>query len=117
MYLRMLARMYRAMNEEVISRMNQRGHTAMNPAYTRLLGNLDTDGTRMSALTRRMGTSRQATSQLLQEIENAGYVERVPDPDDKRGVIVRFTARGRKGLATAIENMQAIESEYSAILG
>jgi DNA-binding MarR family transcriptional regulator len=115
--LRMVLRLFQTMNQETIHRMNERGVPEMMPSYPRLLGNLDTDGTRISALSRKMGTSRQATSQLLQEIEDRGFVERSPDPDDKRGVIVRFTPKGRKALGMAVETMLEIEKEYAAILG
>jgi MarR family len=40
-----------------------------------------------------MGVTRQAASQLLQEIETRGLVTRVQDPSDKRGVIAMFTGR------------------------
>src|SRR5262249_33851554 len=105
MLLRLLLRLFHAMNNETIRRVIKRGQREMQPSYPRLLGNLDTEGTRLSALTRRMGSTRQAVSKLLLEIEARGFVERCPDPDDKRGVIVRFTAKGRKGLADAVASM------------
>jgi DNA-binding MarR family transcriptional regulator len=117
MLLRLLVRMTRTMTDEVITRMHGLGHGDLAAAHVRLLGNLDTEGTRIAALARRMGTSRQAVSQLLQEIEAGGHVERRPDPDDKRGVIVSFTARGRRRLDDAIAVMTAIEREYRTILG
>ena len=64
-----------------------------------------------------MGTSRQAASQLLREIEKQGLVEREPDPSDRRGIIIRHTASGRQILLDAIEVMLAIEGEYESVLG
>ena len=113
--LRMLLRLTRAMSDETIRRMERLGHH-MQPSFVRMLGNLDTEGTRIGALAQRMGTSRQAASQLLVEIEEAGFVERRPDPDDKRGVIVHFTARGRRGLAEAMEIMVQLEEELAEAL-
>ena len=117
MLLRLLIRLTRQMSVETVVRMQKRGIHGMQPAYPRLLGNLDTEGTRIGGLARRMGTTRQAVAQLATEIEKAGFVERVPDPDDGRGVIVRFTKKGRTGLSCAIEVMTEIESEYAEILG
>ncbi len=114
--LRMIFRLSRAMNDETIRRMQLRGHD-MQLTFARFLGNLDTEGTRIGALAQRMGTTRQAASQLLVEIERAGFVERRPDPEDKRGVIVCFTARGRKGLSDSIECMLEIEAEYAEAIG
>jgi DNA-binding MarR family transcriptional regulator len=115
--LRQLVRLFRLMNDETVARMQARGFSDMQPSYPRLLGNLDTDGTRISGLSRRMGISRQAVAQLVKEIEAAGFVKRRSDPDDGRGVIVAFTPKGREGLATAVEVMGEIETEYAAVIG
>ena len=115
--LRLLIRITRHMTVETVTRMQARGIAGMQPAYPRLLGNLDTEGTRIGALARRMGTTRQATAQLAAEIERAGFVERRPDPQDGRGVIVRFTPTGRAGLDCAVQVMAEIEAEYAGIVG
>jgi hypothetical protein len=41
----------------------------------------------------------------LTAIEARGYVERIPDPDDKRAVIARHTPAGRRILLAAIDVM------------
>lgn len=114
--LRLLLRITRAMTVETVARMQARGVVGMQPGYPRLLGNLDTDGTRLSALARRMGVTRQAVAQLVAEIEKAGFVTRTPDPDDGRGVIVSFTPTGRATLAIAVEVMTAIEADYGKVI-
>ncbi len=115
--LRQLFRAFQAMNVETIRRIQARGFEAMQPSFTRLLGNLDTGGTRVVGLARRLGVSRQAVSQLVAEIEARGFVQRDPDPRDDRGVIVRFTPKGRRALDDAIEVMTGLEEEYAARLG
>ncbi len=114
--LRLLLRITRTMTVATVTQMQARGITGMQPGYPRLLGNLDTDGTRLSALARRMGISRQAVAQLAKDIEAAGFVERKPDPDDGRGVIIIFTPQGRHALATAVEVMTGIERDYADII-
>jgi DNA-binding MarR family transcriptional regulator len=115
--LRLLLRVTRAMTVETVERIRARGHREMQPSFPRFLGNLDTEGTRIGALARRMGTSRQAVSQLLKEVEAAGLVERRADPDDRRGVIILFTPHGRQVLADAVEVMTGIEADYASIIG
>lgn len=115
--LRQLVRITRLMMDDTVARMQARGFSGMMPAYPRLLGNLDTEGTRIGALARKMGTTRQAAAQLAVDIEKAGFVARHPDPDDGRGVIVRFTPEGRAALANAVEVMDEIEAEYAGIIG
>jgi DNA-binding MarR family transcriptional regulator len=114
--LRLLFRTTHSMNAEVADRVRARGYDFQS-SFTALLAHVDTEGTGISEIAKRMGTSRQAASQLLQAIEARGYVERVPDPRDGRAVIVRHTASGRQILLSAIEVMQSIEQEYETILG
>lgn len=115
--LRLLFRMTQTMNADMAERIRARGFSDFQPSFTALLANLDTEGTRVGAIARRMGTTRQAVSQLLQAIEARGYVERIADADDKRAVIARHTPSGRKLLTTAIEVMLSIENEYAEAIG
>jgi DNA-binding MarR family transcriptional regulator len=115
--LRELIRISRLMSDETVAMLRSRGVDGMMPAYPRLLGNLDTEGTRIGALARKMGVTRQAAAQLAVEIERVGFVERVPDPQDGRGVIIRFTPRGRATLAIAVEVIAEIEADYARIVG
>lgn len=105
------------MNRTMADRIRARGYDDFQPSFTGVLAHIDTEGTRVGTLAQRMGVSRQAASQRLQEIEALGYLERVPDPNDGRAVIARHTPAGRQILLTAIEVMLGIESEYETILG
>ena len=117
MVLRLLVRLTRRMSDEIVSRMKNEGFSDFSPSWVRLLGNLDVEGTRLGALARRMGVTRQAASQLGAEIERRGYLERLPDPEDGRGSILRFSPTGRAALACALRTMDAIEGEYAEVLG
>ena len=45
-----------------------------------------------------------------------GFVERYPDPDDRRGVIVRLTAEGKEAVDGAFEALLTAETELLASL-
>jgi DNA-binding MarR family transcriptional regulator len=117
MLLRLLFRATHTMNAEMTRRVRARGWSTFQPSFTALLGHLDTEGTTITTLAARTGTSRQAVSQLARAIERAGLVERVPHPTDGRSVVVRHTDAGRRILLDAIEVMSAIEDEYAAGAG
>ena len=115
--LRQLFRAFTAINDETNRRLQAKSSASLQPSFARLLGNLDAAGTRISALARRMSVSRQAVSQLVVELAARGFVQRDPDPSDERGVIVRFTAKGKRALGDAIAIMTEVEKEYVDRIG
>jgi DNA-binding MarR family transcriptional regulator len=117
MLLRLVFRVFRTMNDETVRRVREDGFT-LEPSYTRLLAYVDDErGSRVSVLAKKVGVTRQAASQLLDEIEREGCLERRPDPDDGRAVRVHFTPKGRRMLAAGMKAMTAIEAEYAAVIG
>ena len=52
----------------------------------------------------------------VDRLTSRGYVERYPDPADRRGVIVRLTAEGRAAVDAAFEELLAAEAELLADL-
>jgi DNA-binding MarR family transcriptional regulator len=117
MLLRLLFRATHQMNAEMTRGIRARGYDGFQPSFTALLAHIDTEGTTISDLARRTGTSRQAVSQLVQSIEDAGLVARHANPADGRSVVVRHTEAGRQILLDALDVMAAIEEDYAATLG
>jgi len=56
--------------------------------------------------------SSGAMTNRLDQLEEAGLVRRVPDPDDRRGVLVELTAKGRRLHQEAI----GVQAEKEALL-
>jgi DNA-binding MarR family transcriptional regulator len=95
----------------------QNGFGDVAPSHSALLRNLGEDGSRPSDLAAQAGVTRQAITKLVDELERLDLVRRDPDPDDGRGVIVRYTDRGRAGVAIARKRMLALERAYAAQVG
>ena len=115
--LRLLFRTTETMNATMADRIRARGFPQFQPSFTGTLAQIDTEGTRIGRVAERLHVTRQAASQMIREIERRGFLERIPDPDDARAVIVRHTPEGRRILSTAIEVMLGIEDEYEKVLG
>ena len=73
----------RLWNEQAMLRMQRRFPQA-RAAHTSLLPHLDWDGTRITDLAQRMGVTKQAASQLVQDMVRLGMLELRPDPSDGR---------------------------------
>jgi DNA-binding MarR family transcriptional regulator len=110
---RSLTRTLRVYNRMLLEGIRARGFDDFLPAFPSLLSNLDMDGTRIGVLAMRAGVTRQAASQLARDIERCGYVTLTSDPKDARATVVRFTARGRRLLATVVELVQQIEGDFA----
>ncbi|TDH48365.1 MarR family transcriptional regulator [Mycobacterium eburneum] len=105
------------MTHASLEQSRHRGHTRMRPAYARLLIYLDWDGSRISDLARALDVSKNAVGQVVSEMEELGYVERVPDPADGRAKIVRYTAYGLTLLADALDIGSVLDAEIVRVIG
>jgi DNA-binding MarR family transcriptional regulator len=62
------------------------------------------------ALVRQLMLSSGAMTNRLDRLEASGLVQRLPDPDDRRGVIVRLTPEGRDVVDRAVTDHVATEA-------
>ena len=62
----------------------------------------------MSDVADRLVLSRGGTTKVIDRLETLGYVERRPDPEDRRATIVGITTEGRQAVATS----RSIVDEY-----
>lgn len=90
---------YRAWHAEFADAMRSAGHGWFTESRATLLGYIAPSGTRQAALIEKMGVTKQAVQQLLDGLEAERVIERVPDPKDSRGKIVRYTPKGLAALA------------------
>ncbi len=97
--------------------MAARGHRWFAEARSNVLPHLDRHGTAQSALQSRMGVTKQAVQQFVDELVADGIVERRINPDDHRGKVIYFTRRGQRVLADANAVKAEIQSRYRAKLG
>lgn len=114
----LLFRTARLLNELGVARASAEfGIPGLRAAHMQVIPHLDLSGTRATEIARRMGISKQAVGELLDEIEAFGVIERIPDPTDGRARIVRFTERGRAGLLVGLGVLAGIEAELAARIG
>ena len=108
---------YRIGSDELHRRIARRGHPQIRAPHGDVFGFLDARGTPVSELARRAQITKQSMAELVAHLERHGYVERVPDPGDRRAKLVRATARGRELYAVARAVVAEIEDEWTARLG
>ncbi len=114
---RKFQRAARAYSELALKKLQAYGHHGLTLFHTALISNLDVEGTRITTLAERASVSKQAMGQLVNELEQRNYIERFPDPEDRRATLVTFTALGWQFLQDAYQVKQTIEADYTEVLG
>ncbi|MGH1483910.1 MAG: MarR family winged helix-turn-helix transcriptional regulator [Geminicoccales bacterium] len=93
------------------------GHHWYAEARSSIIPFLDREGTRQGVLVQRMGLSKQAVQQLVDDLEDEGIIERRPDPEDRRGKVVIFTQKGLRAQSDANRVKREVEASFQAKLG
>lgn len=114
---RLLLRAHRAFNERALRKLRQRGHVGLSMVHLTLLPHLDVNGTQATVLAERAGMTKQAAGRVIDDLEREGYVQRLPDPTDRRASLIVFTSTGRQYLVDAYHVKKEIEAEYATLLG
>ena len=73
------------------------GGMSRNSIY--VLGSIARNGSPLAEIIAGLGVSKQAAGQLVDTLVLRGYLDRSPDPEDRRRMTVTLTERG--GMATA----------------
>src|SRR5215204_3153476 len=106
-----------ALEHHVLDGYHAAGFTDIRAAHAHIFRLLPPEGCRVTELAERAYSSKQAIGYLVEYLEDHGYVERIPDPNDGRAQIVRRTARGWEVNRTAWCLVQQIQSEWAQQLG
>jgi DNA-binding MarR family transcriptional regulator len=105
----MEARVFRALADA--------GYDDLTRAQARVFQRISPDGSRLTDLAEQASITKQSAGFLVDQLQQAGYVERVPDPTDARARLIRITPRGRQTLPLAASVVADVESEWSRHLG
>ncbi|MFE0464993.1 MarR family winged helix-turn-helix transcriptional regulator [Kitasatospora sp. NPDC058965] len=108
---------FRSIIDELHAELARQGHPEARPAHGFALQAVGPHGATASEIGRRLGVSKQAAGKTVDRLEALGYVERVPDPRDARGRLVRRTALGTDLLARSAEVFERVRSRWAAELG
>ena len=116
--LQLLYKAARLLNERSVDRVRLRHpEVPLRAAHTALFPHIDLEGTRITEIASRMGITKQAVGQLVDDLQAVGMVERVPDPSDGRAKLVCFTAAGRAALLDGLAVLGELEAELATEIG
>lgn len=106
---------------ELTQRINEgvlaRGFEGVRPAHGFAFARLAPDGATVTDLAVHLGVTKQAASQLVEEIVRKGYAERRPHPVDARARLIVLTEQGWACTRAAEEAAAEVVQGWSAVLG
>jgi DNA-binding MarR family transcriptional regulator len=108
---------YRALEARVFAALAEAGYADFTIAQARVAQRIGPDGTRLTELAEAAQITKQTAGFLVDQLERAGYVERIPDPSDARAKLIRLAERGRQTVAVAAEAVARVEAEWAEHLG
>jgi len=114
---RLLAMAFREMIDGLHERLAADGWSDVRPRYGYVLLAVADEPRTVAEVAALMGTTKQAASKLVEEMEEARYVRRGPHHGDARAKLVAITPRGKKLLAAVVGIYAELEAEWGEILG
>jgi DNA-binding MarR family transcriptional regulator len=107
---------YRYMESAVMAALKARGHD-LPLGQARVFQRISPGGSRLAELAKAAQVSKQTVGSIVDQLERAGYVRRIPDPVDARARLVRVTAKGRELVEISTPVIRDIEAAWAAHLG
>jgi DNA-binding MarR family transcriptional regulator len=106
-----------ALQKELFRRLAEQGHPRLRPRHGAVLAYLDPAGSRATELAALSGQHKQVIGTLVDELEALGYVERHPDPQDRRAKLVVPTELGLDQQRRSKAILADIEAGHAADVG
>ena len=108
---------WEAVQAHMLRRLHENGFADFDASYLIVVQYPGPQGERPSDLAARLRISKQALNHLLGQLEHRGYIERQPDPDDKRSKRIALTPRGTRAGIVIRQAVSEMEDAWKQQLG
>lgn len=93
------------------------GYGDIRPAHGFAFQLLAPNGATGNELAEHLGVTKQATSQMIDFLEEHGYVTRTPLPHDKRGKLIQLTNKGWDCIHAVETIFSTLEKHWVEVIG
>jgi DNA-binding MarR family transcriptional regulator len=94
-----------------------RGYGGLKLSFHTVMSNIVFSGIRLVDIAEINGMTKQSIGLIATEIEELGYIKRIPDPHDGRAKNLVFTERGEQLIQDSIEMVKEVEAEFAELIG
>lgn len=99
----------------VDTRLAEEGFGDIRPHHANVFTFVPPEGIQVAELTKLAHMRKQSMTQTVEELEKLGYIERRPDPNDKRARLVFLTERGKGVKPVAIAAGQVVDRNWAEL--
>jgi DNA-binding MarR family transcriptional regulator len=113
----LLRLLYQLYSLEIQGALRSAGFEDINPAAANVFTFLTPEGATVSELANLSHVRKQTMAQTVEQLEQSGYVERRPNPSDRRSQLVFLTARGKRVPTVTHKAAAAVEKRWARLSG
>ena len=93
------------------------GYADIRPTHGCVFRFVRDDGMRLTELAQLAGMTKQSVGELVDDLVDLGYVERIPDPQDRRAKLICLTDRGIEAQRVGFGLLAEIEDRWAERFG
>jgi DNA-binding MarR family transcriptional regulator len=108
---------YRALTDRLLADQRRAGIEGMRPQYGFVIRAVAAERPSVQRLAELLDVTKQSASKLVDDMVRAGFLERRPDPEDRRRVRLALTERGTGVRRQALRTSAALERELAEDVG
>jgi DNA-binding MarR family transcriptional regulator len=97
--------------------LEEAGITDVRPTHGCVFRFLHADGMRLTELAHLAGLTKQSVGEIVDDLAGLGYLERFPDPTDKRAKLIRLTPKGLEAQRIGFSLFEQLESDWAETFG
>jgi DNA-binding MarR family transcriptional regulator len=113
----LLAQLLREFQVDLFQRLAAAGLDGARVSHTHVAAYIKADGSRLTELAAQARMTLPAMSELVDDLQRLGIVERRPDPTDRRAKLICLTDAGWAAVRTAQRIIGEMERDYAQIVG
>jgi DNA-binding MarR family transcriptional regulator len=113
----LIAQSMRHFQSELFRRLREAGLQDVRLAHLQVSAYISSDGSRLSELAAAARMTLPAMKELVDDLEDLGYVAREPDPTDRRAKLIVLSEQGWEAMRLAGRIIRSLEAELADVVG
>jgi DNA-binding MarR family transcriptional regulator len=103
--------------DHVDAALREAGFDGIRPRHANVFPFVPPEGIQVAELARLARVRKQTMAQTVEQLERLGYVERRPDPADRRARLVALTPRGEAVRPVGVAAGRQVEQQWAELIG